>query len=263
LVVAPRLTVSNAPQPLSILSVQKTVTTAAPNLEYAPVAPIRRRRRRRRIVLGLTLLVFALAAWRLGPRGWHHAQLLYWQRQCMSYIRSNDTPSWEADVTRAAALITANPDYVAAPTGWGPPMATHLPKCLRDYERLGGLAASSNLQPILFVHEMRSPSGHRRLVVVSGTVDAFLSAFVYAPAGAWSAPRKVGQGSYANPTMNMTGFHIPVSPYQNGQPDPADPSRFTIPMIYQRGSPAYGAIEGRLTDDDQITFNRIDLRSSR
>jgi hypothetical protein len=178
----------------------------------------------------------------------------------MKYTRPATLPAWERDPVKAAALISSNPDYLGAPTGGGAPLATHLPKCLREYERLGGLAPSSTLEPILFVHEMRSPAGHRRLVVVSGTVDFSLTATIYAPAGAWSGPRKVGGGSYMDRNLLRTGFHIPSSAYQNGQVDSADPSRFTVPKLFGDANTAWQAIEGRLTDADQIVFGPIDIR---
>jgi hypothetical protein len=226
--------------------------------------PLLRRKRIRRIVLGVTLLAIIAAVWRFGPVGWRHAQLLYWQRQCMSYTRPQETPAWEIDAAKAAALITSNPDYVSAPwTSGGPPLATHLPKCLREFQRLVGSSRNSNPPPILLVHELRTPSGNRRLVVVSGSGHSFLTATVYAPAGAWSAPRQVGQGHYANPALTSGALFIAPSNDGTGQlaqPDPADPSRFTVPLIYQGGITAFRAIEGRLTDDDQIVFKEISVR---
>jgi hypothetical protein len=232
------------------------VSIVRPHLEYAPVAPLLRRRRIRRIVLGLVLLALAAAAWWLGPAGWKQAQLLYWQRQCMTYVRPDATPAWEPDPVKAAALLSTNPDYLAAPGG----PAIHLPQCLRQYERLGGFPPSSTFEPILLVHQMRTPSGRRRLVVIWGTVDDSLTATVYAPAGAWSAPRQVGGGSYMDPYPLMTGVRVPSSTYQNGQVDPADPSRFTVPRFLRHNNTAWQAMEGRLTDADQIVFRTIDIR---
>src|SRR5882724_47966 len=81
-------------------------------LEYAPGGPVRRRRRIRRIVLLLAVLSLTATGRRWGPAAWDHAQLLYWQRQCMNYTMPAGSAMWETDPAKAAALVKENPDYL-------------------------------------------------------------------------------------------------------------------------------------------------------
>ena len=220
-------------------------------LEYAPGEPVRRRRRVRRVVLYLALLGVLLAGWKWGPLGWRQGRLLYWQRECLNYTRPAGSLLWEEDPVKAGALLKVNADYVCAPTQWGTPWAMHLPKCLQEYERLGGLTPSTYLEPIMLLHELRSPCGNRRLVVVQGTGDLYMAATVYVPAGAWSGPRQVGGGHYAG---MIGGFAPPISPMRNGQVDGGDRSRFIVPMLLRGGTTTNLIVEGRLMDDDSVVM---------
>ena len=127
-------------------------------------------------------VVVGLAGWRWGPTAKRQVELLYWQRQCFAHVRAADAPAWEDDRAKAAALLSANADYVAASAQAGAGAAIHLPRRLREFERLGGLPASSRSEPILFLHERYTPGGRRRLVVVRANGEWQLSATVYAPA---------------------------------------------------------------------------------
>src|SRR5262245_23180619 len=113
-----------------------------PPLDYAPPIPWRRTRTARRIVLGTILLTTVLVAWRFAPRAWYQARLLYWQRQCMNY----STPSGQIVFSAKDSVSLLAPEWsrfygLLSPPG-SPPNAT------------------------IFLHEMRSPAGNRRLVEV-------------------------------------------------------------------------------------------------
>src|SRR2546423_1400902 len=73
----------------------------APPLESAPGAPIRRRKPIRRIIFLLLLLTIGLSGWRWGPAVKQHAQLLYWQRQCMNYQIPSNALLYEQDPKKA------------------------------------------------------------------------------------------------------------------------------------------------------------------
>src|SRR4051812_9683478 len=76
--------------------------TDSPNqLEYAQVPAWHRRRRTRRVVLLLSVLIVSIVSVKWLGTGWRHAQLLYWQRQCMRHdiappqsIDPNANSSW-------------------------------------------------------------------------------------------------------------------------------------------------------------------------
>ena len=220
-------------------------------LEYAPGAPLRRRRRIRRIVFALTVLALTAAGWRWGPAGWRQAQFLYWQRQCMNYTMPAGSPPWETDPAKAPVLVRQNQDYIAPSRGWG--WAVFYPRCLRECESRGLPRSLQTFEPpVLLLHELRSPSGNRRLVIVQGDQYAGLDTAdprydltytIYVPAGFLSAPRKMGAGvRLGDPVV----WHID---YALGQIDPADPSHFTINW---KAGALTGVFDGRLTDDDRI-----------
>src|SRR6185369_2871475 len=99
-----------------------------------PGAPIRRRKRIRRIIYLLLLLAIGLSAWRWGPAAKQHAQLLYWQRQCMNHQIPSNAVLNEQDPRKAAVLLSQpNPDFV--------PMAPNIrtqaiyyPRSLREFD---------------------------------------------------------------------------------------------------------------------------------
>src|SRR4051812_23793610 len=113
-----------------------------PPLDYAPPLPWRRTRTARRIVLGTIVLTTVLVAWRFAPRAWHQARLLYWQRQCMNHV----APSGQVVYSQKDSVALVAPEWA------------------RFYELLSPPGGRPNAT--LFLHELHSPSGNRRLVEV-------------------------------------------------------------------------------------------------
>jgi len=232
----------------------------SPSLEYAPGAPIRRRKRIRRIILLLLLLCVGLAGWRWGPAIKLHVELLYWQRQCMNYQIPPTVILWEQDPQKAATVLRQpNPDYepILYSPGTVPPFNSGLfhPRALREFDTRASFPVTAG-QSVVFLHERRTPSGKRRLVVVYSSPWAHSTPEwawrVYEPA-LFSKPKllSTGQSPPDLSYMMYSGYYIPhrvgLGP---GQPDPADPSRFTFPLL--SSSQQFGAYDGRLTDQDTI-----------
>lgn len=200
------------------------------------------------------LLALSAAGWRWGPAAWHRAQFLDWQRQCMNYTMPARLHLWERDPAKAAALLSLNQDYATMPRykNW----AKFYPRCLWEWESRGLRSVVDLRCPVLLLHELRSPGGNRRLVVIyseqyggwSGHHEVFYD--VYVPAGIFSDPSKVGKGvayDAVRPTFSIA--------FATTQIDPADPSRFTI--NWETGSlfiPRSGVFDGQLMDDDRIVI---------
>jgi hypothetical protein len=233
-------------------------------LEYAPSVPIWWRRRLRRALAFIALLALVAAAIRWGPQICSHAKLLYWQRQCLRYEPPAAAVLFEADPTRAAALKRQSVDYVATPNPIG--AAYFHPLCLRQLESTRSITPVVQMTigstmvfgPVtLFVHELKSPLGKRRLVVVEGATHGNLYGLahdlgcrVYEPAGICSA-LKLKSIQFAGPW----GGPYDPAPLGIGHPDPKDPSHFTLPYSYGKDS---GTLDAYLSDDELIHFTRRD-----
>ena len=144
------------------------MATSVPQLDYARP---RRRRRWGRVAILCLILGCAGAVTHYHKPIWRRAQVVYWERQCMSYEPPAGAVTHEADPLRAAALLAAGPDYERTPNGKG---ALLRPRCWRNLEALmPRLAGLTNWMPspgvydkpaTLFLHERRSKGGVRRLV---------------------------------------------------------------------------------------------------
>jgi hypothetical protein len=212
---------------------------ATAQLDYAPAPPVLRRRWARRSMLGMVLLTAVAAGAWWGPGAYRRASVLYWQRQCMRYTAPGEWVAYESDPVAGAALRSADPHYQFAPLAGRPrkPMATgYLPECWTRFVQANpGFPTASG--PILFLHELRTPSGRSRLVAVAGAFDPLtLPQFIngYDVGGEVIEP-----ATWTTPSQNRTGGMFisvltdlrPEPPHLRvyaGQPDPADPSHFTI-----------------------------------
>lgn len=246
---------------------------AAPSpLGYAPPPRWHRRRRFGLALLVTLLLCLALAGWRWGPGGWKHAQFLYWQRQCLAYAPPADHVVYENDPSRAAALLQ-RPGYVNVSPASAPPVAVHTPRCWSEAMGLGGVpVVNTGFGPggpgaTLFLHERTTPSGVRRLVAIHAPAAALAVAALPIPAPVIVQPATLTAGpavrnAVARVEFNLVlqspsagGFSLLSTPagtttrFFAGRPDPADPSRFTIP--FETGD-TRGEIQGRLEDGDTL-----------
>ena len=175
----------------------------------------------------------------------------------MNYTMPAGSPVWEDDPVKAAALVKQNQDY-ALSAGWGG--AVFHPRCLREYEtRVSPQIPWPFYPPVLLLHELRSPRGNRRLVVIwkdqfpgHNALGDRLWFALYVPSGLWSAPRKIRAGGPGDVIWLPEPYrHLGEADCDIGQADPADPSHFTIPFQIRGKS---GIFDGRLTDDDTIVI---------
>jgi hypothetical protein len=149
--------------------------------------------------------------------------------------------------------------------------ARFVPLCWRTLGTLtklpSGLSLShagmgnANGAAIIFLHELVSPAGHRRLVCVSYAPDtptfqpAFIAGFDYdtcsaAPA-TWTRPIIPAPRSYFIDVLSGYPRHPPLVRVYAGQPDPNDPVHFTV--RYQIWGQE-DVLDGRLQDDDEVTL---------
>lgn len=218
------------------------MTEASPQLDYAPPPPLHRRRGFRRAPIVATLLAVVLAGWIVAPRVWQSVPLLLQQRQAMRLVVPPDTVVYEPDRERAAKLwgVVGSP-YVTRPPGG----AFYSPQIAK-----GTFSGHS-----LFMHGLRRPDGAMRFARIEVTTpslkspEVILRTFVATPA-TFMNPRVGGYHEDHDPPPGPAGQ--PRRPRLfAGQPDPNDPSRFTMRYEYPDRS---GVIHGRLTDADTIEF---------
>jgi hypothetical protein len=222
--------------------------TTTPILNYGRTN--HRRRLLRRILVVLLLTVSLFGAKRYGPPTWRKGMELYRQRWCMNYVGPAD-----------AEPPTRTPDrFLRLLNPW------------RDH----GFWRDDDYGPnrrMLFLHGRRAKGGPERLVIVYGKLDSGRpdstdrkwepdelayqlrwEAVVMVPAS-WSKSFG-GTEELAGLASNL--WNIAVAKRVrlfNGQPDPADPSRFTI--VYEVDAQR-GTIEGRLDNDDNIKMKILD-----
>jgi hypothetical protein len=227
--------------------------------------------RRRRFRLGLLVVVLlglAVAGWRWGPAGWKHAQLLYWQRQCLAYAAPGEQVVYDNDPDRAAGLLQ-QPGYENVAAAGAPPIAAYMPRCWAETMRIGGVpVVNTGFGPggpgaTLFLHERTSKSGVRRLVAVhapAGTPSVanvpVMAPVIVEPGSLTTGPAVRDAAARiqldvtfavdpaAGPVSVLTS--IPGTRFFAGRPDPNDPSHFTIPF-QTHGSE--GIVDGWLEDD--------------
>jgi hypothetical protein len=191
-------------------------------------------------------LLVALSLWRFGPDALRRTQMFYLQRKAMAFSVPQGTVAFtvnKEDATKCIALggaYTSRDEYHAELT------VTPWRDFYAKYSPPGGSA------PIAFCHELVSPGGNHRLVVV-GIADR--SAFevsmisfapaVFIPGALLSAPKQV----------MMSGFGLTLPGYGTtiyvGQVDASDASHFTIDTDLHG---AHDTIDGYLLDNDTVTL---------
>ena len=215
--------------------------SAAP-LDYAPGRP--RRGIIRRVVLAAFLLAAICGASGVAPPLWRHAEYRYWQGQCLRYEFPSDAVVFDDDPSRFAALSAAEPAAFKSRTrGESIAMVRIPPPC----------ASRCGLAPVndgfAFLHGRTTPAGTRLLIAAdffAAGGQLALEVRVLRPAGLRPPSRllQVGQGS-------MVAYAARGGPMRvfSGQPDPTDPSRFTI--AFESGGKRE-VIEGKLVDPTVI-----------
>jgi hypothetical protein len=241
-----------------------------PVLQYAKALPWHRQRRWRRVMLGTFVCILALVSWRWGKPVWRWGQVQYYQRLCLRYSRPADqiVALEGGDPDEIIAVAAKDPHYVIAGTGV-PIFAAHtavpfdrLMEILHPFSPSGGTLFTGVMPqiPVLFLHARKSNAGHDRLVALfiaheyetRGKGDylridsAVFECGIDGPRQLKSCPTPFGLESM----RGMFRFFA-------GQPDPADPSKFTIDYIAEyRNEPAvHGSIVGRLDDKDCVELD--------
>jgi hypothetical protein len=257
------------------VSNEQQISHGLPPLEYAP-APSKRRKIARRLIVLLLLVAVAapLLYWRKPI--FRQARLLYWQRQCLRYTAPPDQVVYEENEYKPSPLLgrpgyvgwpVSLPPNVGSPNGPLPPAIATLPAPpLASFFTAGGFPPAYVAPPqgaTVFLHERTGRTGRRQLVIVTRFpvhdvpfMYAFgLNVMLIGPAGIASGPTH----QYPPPVAfswlsDMTRPPTDGLRLYAGQPDPADPSRFTIRYDLSGRS---GEIEGRLKDDGQGVSLRI------
>ena len=115
---------------------------------------------------------------------------------------------------------------------------------------------------VVFCHERTSPAGNRRLLMVllpstggkdwvrGDILDEQLQVFVL-PSISWHDPLPPWRGGMLSIPYSSRALVPPQRMYA-GVPDPVDPSQFSIKYEWPDG--VAGFLDGRLHDDDQVTF---------
>jgi hypothetical protein len=226
------------------------MTVNTPQLEYA-AAPSKKRRWTRRIVLILLVIVATplLIYWGRSAIAVLHARRLL--HACGQYSPPampvyTEDPAEQAQFKNTYTALFNRVRY-----------AYYTPQEWKDFNAATG-GTQINGWGTLFLHELRTPSGTRRLVGVDFTgssrgwiagqplpIHIVLAARVYDWPWAMAMPkvRTVWSGGMELPHREGVLRVLP------GQIDPADPSHFTIPYTVDGQA---GTIDGWLKDDDKI-----------
>jgi hypothetical protein len=241
-----------------------------PTLDYAPRTSETRKRRRRAALLTL-FIALALVTWRGATPITRRVQLLYWQRQCLNYTAPPDQIVYEDDPLVARALLARDPHFAPAKLYYylgnraiETRSAVHVPD---SYKRLLALlparvlAVPPSSLSVIFMHQLTSPRGHRRLVIVAycatpsaGGDHPFYGHDYYAmavtPASLFGTfPTRLSTGS--NDRMGIS-YEPPNVRVYAGQLDPTDASRFNIDYTINGKTQT---LHGWLNDEDRVTLS--------
>src|SRR5260221_9085825 len=216
-------------------------------LDYAPASDRRRwGRALRRFILATVVLLILLAVRRWGPTYWERAQLLYWQHRCAIYVGDPQqepalgfSPNCWREYTNGPVREPGGRYDGAEGTGDGPSNSMYF-----LHER-----SKDGMSRIVAVHAQRL-STTRLLTDPPDVLPVHEMAFDYNVAGPMSWITRYGEDTggtssgrniYLGPARVAKVFH--------GQPDPVDPSRFTIRYELDGKS---GVIEGWLETPDSL-----------
>ena len=216
----------------------RTVRTPA-QLVYAQPPVWHRRPGLRRAVLAASILVLITLSLKwLGP-ALDHARLLHYQSECLRY--------------------TAPPDRIVLD---GPSPYQTAP-CWRTFYTLFSPPGRKDLTTV-FLHELRKKDGTRRLVTLEASStwgnaqlpdsEIDLEYHVIAPATPWTRARLINNAE-ARPNFYHESGLGKAFQIHAGQPDPTDPTHFTIQLTYKKDSVI---VDGWLRDDDTLLLEPRD-----
>ena len=198
------------------------------------------------------VLAIGAAVWRWGPAVRDKARALRVERACLTYSAPADRVVYEEDPERGTELCVGSSAYrMSAPTRRRPDeqLVWFVAQPWMDFP-LG------QWQPgPAFLHARRVAGGEQRLVAVlmsrfSGPEHtvAFYGR-VFRPGTLRAGPMQLSDERQSRVMMDTwRGGRVRV---YAGQPDPADPSHFTIPFEVDDRP---GTLEGWLEEDDTLRF---------
>ena len=198
----------------------------AARIQYAPVKPGEKRRRiARRVLPALVVLLLAPLFWKCGTMAWHRGKVLYWQRASMNRVAPPDQVVMD---TSGGSFVSAV-EWDRLNTAYAPPGKVRL--------------------PTLFLHERKNPGGESRLVAVHCQFPISLQASIFAtvvrPGSLYREPQEVSSDNLTLDVWESIRIYA-------GQPDPADPTHFTI--NYETNGRKM-MVDGWLRNDDKIDFS--------
>jgi hypothetical protein len=208
--------------------------------EYAPARPQRRRWVRRSLAVVLLLLLASSYWW--APAVWRRVQLAYWYEKCL-----NHSPPAGTVVQRLRG------GAIKPPVGPG-----YVPDAWREfYSEISPPGFKS--KGTAFLGRRHTPDGREVLVAVdlappspgaSGTPADWMEfqVRVFVANDLSAAPRQLWQ------TTGMLNVPPASIELRAGQPDPNDPTHFTIPYVLDELN-STGTIEGWVRNDG-VTLDR-------
>jgi hypothetical protein len=202
----------------------------------------------------------------------------------MSFTLPPDRVVYEEDPEAAAKLLASDRQYRAISISRGDPPAPAttrpaitaagmIPDCWQSFLKSpltspvsafwGSPAGGRSTSPIIFLHELTIPSGNKRLVAIAYDPEqntfcpAFIAGYNYhditlTPA-TWTQAPVVNFRGYAIDVISGFPRQPPRVRIFAGQPDPADPSHFTIRYQFWEQE---DTIDGRIDAAGNVTLTQ-------
>jgi len=204
------------------------MSTAPPQLDYGKPPPLHHRRGFQRAAIVGAIAILLVVAWQQGPTWWREIRAAYYERQCKAYTTPVSQIIFSYDVSAGRT------DTSSAPDCW-------IKFCATSY--FAGFSLRGPRVPLVFLHERVTPSGDKQLVAV--VLTGYSRRNLQFDAGLSAADRC---SIYTTP-VDIEHLDTGLLRLYAGQPDPADPSHFTIGYD-MNGKP--GTIDGWLENDRSV-----------
>jgi hypothetical protein len=216
-------------------------TFGSSQLQYSPTPPWRRGRRFRRILVLAVLLLLAATAVLWFPRVRNDVLVVYWQHKCLRHVVPPST------------VVHAYPPFDEGER-------TGVRRVPREWSYLYGALSPPGLRSegTPFLHELRTPSGKRRLVAVDVTEKPTPNSKYLTLA--WRVIEPAGSPLVLPRILRSSGSRLPVDVDSgsfrvlSGDLDSNDRSHFSFVCEY---AGRQQVLDGWLRDDDSVA---IELR---
>jgi hypothetical protein len=240
------------------------VTTPCPPLDYASPPKIWRRRRTRRIIFfALLAMAMGIGFWR-GSGALQRARFLYWQHRCGTFSQPADHVAWDEDPAHVPGLLASHGEYISSSPrdARGYAIAIHIPRAFNEFQAIGFPPPYSSPQAVLFMHEMTSPNGIRRIVVVKANIQSSPPQFIAGfdldidaiEPGTWGKSSTDRSAGYDFDVMTSNAPQPPKLRIFTGQLDATDQSHFTIRYELDKNP---GMLDGYLRDAG--AYSRVEI----